>query len=199
MLWCGVVGAALFMVTFVVNGAFKPDYEPLRDTVSESAIGRGGWVQIANFIVCGALIAVSSFGLIGWTRPLIALFGAGLIVSGFFVSDPVPHDHSTPHGTVHLVAGVVVFGSLTAAAFTATRLHPARAWRRHCLLTGIAVPLLFIVSGGVAQLDGLFQRLCIFVGWTWLIAALRIAEQRLPVRLGNAVEDVSARRNDAAV
>jgi hypothetical protein len=36
LLACGVVGAVLFIATFLVNDAVKADYDPLRDFVSEA-------------------------------------------------------------------------------------------------------------------------------------------------------------------
>jgi hypothetical protein len=54
-----IPGAQLFLL----NEAIKPDYSPVRDAVSEAETGRGGWVQIANFIISGLLIASSSVAI----------------------------------------------------------------------------------------------------------------------------------------
>jgi hypothetical protein len=32
----------------------------------------------------------------------------------------------------------------------------------------VAVPLLFVLSGGIESATGVFQRLSIVVGWTWI-------------------------------
>jgi hypothetical protein len=37
-----VAGPVLFVLVFMVDSAVRPDYEPLRDSVSEAAIGPGG-------------------------------------------------------------------------------------------------------------------------------------------------------------
>jgi hypothetical membrane protein len=184
LLACGVVGAVLFIATFLVNDAVKADYDPLRDFVSEAAIGRGGWVQIANFLATGTLMTAFSVGLrrtvSRWTAWLVRAFGISLLAAGVFVSDPVPSDNRTWHGIVHDVVSLVVFAALAAACFTAARWQPTRRWRWYSVLTGIAVPVLFVVTGGVSDMSGLFQRITIIVGWTWLAAlglrALRLSQ-----------------------
>jgi hypothetical membrane protein len=182
LLWCGVAGAISFVVVFLVNDAVKPDYEPVRDFVSEAAIGRGGWVQIANFLVAGILLAASSVPLSrtvgGRTGGLVGTVGLGLAAAGVFVSDPVPHDHATWHGILHNVVSVFVFGSLSLACFTAARWGPTSMWRWYCIATGVAVPVLFVTAGAVSDTSGVWQRLTIVVGWSWL-AVLELRATRV--------------------
>jgi hypothetical membrane protein len=177
----GAGGAVSFVVVFLVNDAIKPGYEPMRDFVSEAAIGRGGWVQIANFLVTGVLLMASAVALSrtagAWTGRLVGFVGAGLAAAGVFVSDAVPHDHATWHGIAHNVVSVFVFGSLTLACFTAARWRPTPGWRRYCGSTGVAVPVLFVAAGAVADTSGLWQRLTIVVGWSWL-AVLELRARR---------------------
>lgn len=177
----GAVGAVSFVVVFLVNDAVKPDYEPMRDFVSEASIGRGGWVQIANFLVTGILLLASSFALsrtVGaWTGRLVGLVGAGLTAAGVFVSDAVPHGHVTWHGIAHNAVSILVFASLSLACITAARWRPTPNWRRYCIGTGIAVPALFLVAGAASQTSGLWQRLTIVVGWSWL-AVLELRARR---------------------
>lgn len=171
-LWCCTAGAVLFVAAFLVNDAIKPNYEPARDFVSEAAIGPGGWVQVTNFVVAGTLLAISSLSLsrtvTRWTGRLVGMAGLGLVAAGVFVSDPVPQDEATWHGLTHNIVSVIVFTSLSAAAFTAARWRPTPSWRRYCVATGIAVPVLFVLAGGVTGTSGLWQRLTIVVGWSWL-------------------------------
>ncbi|WP_433295506.1 DUF998 domain-containing protein [Actinoplanes sp. CA-030573] len=179
LLWCGVVGGPLFIAVFLVNDRIRAGYDPVRDFVSEAAIGAGGGLQIANFLVTGALAV--AFGVAArravspWTGALIAVFGLGLMVAGVFVSDPAPYVTArTAHGIIHDVASAFVFGSLTAAAFVAARWRPAARWRWYCRLVGVAVPVLFVLAGGVQAATGVFQRLAIAIGFTWLsVLALR--------------------------
>jgi uncharacterized protein DUF998 len=104
-----------------------------------------------------------------WTGRLVLTFGAGLVCAGVLVADPLPGTASTWHGSAHNIASIVVFASLAAACFTAVRWRSAPGWRRYCVATGAAVPVLFVVSGAVSGTTGLWQRVTIVVGWTWLI------------------------------
>ncbi|XVU29665.1 DUF998 domain-containing protein [Actinoplanes sp. CA-054009] len=176
----GAWGAGLFVAVFFVNDAVKPGYEPVRDFVSEAAIGAGGWVQVANFVVAGALVALSGVGLwrvVGrWTGALVGVVGVGLVAAGVFVSDPVPQDEGTGHGAVHNAVSVAVFAALAAACFTAASWRGTRGWRWYCRVTGVAVPLLFVTAGAVTNSSGLWQRVTIVVGWSWLVVvSLRAA------------------------
>ncbi|SNY68328.1 DUF998 domain-containing protein [Paractinoplanes atraurantiacus] len=173
LLFGGAWGAGLFVAVVFVNDAVKPGYEPVRDFVSEAAIGAGGWVQIANFVVAGTLLALSGVALarvVGrWTGVLVGVVGVGLIAAGVFVSDPVPQDESAWHGVVHNVVSVMVFAALTGACFTAARWRPTAGWRWYCRVTGVAVPVLFVTAGAVTNTSGFWQRVTIVVGWAWLV------------------------------
>jgi hypothetical protein len=185
LLWCGVGGAVSFVAVFLVNDKLKPAYDPVHDFVSEAAIGPGGWVQIANFLTAGALLALSSLALTRavsrWTGRLVRIVGAGLMAAGVFVTDPVPNDHTTWHGTVHNIVSVPVFACLALACFTAAKWRPTLDWRFYCLATGIAVPALFGTAGAVTGTSGLWQRATIIVGWSWL-AVLGLRALRLQPR-----------------
>jgi hypothetical membrane protein len=184
-LMCGVAGGLLFPLVFLVNDHVKTGYDPVRDFVSEAAIGPGGWVQIANFLVTGALMVVFSAGvrrtISPWTGWLVAASGAALMLAGVFVTDPAPAGPTTWQGSVHNGVTLVVFGALAAACFTAARWRPARWWTWYCRLAGLAVPVLFVVAGAVTDTTGVWQRLCIGVGWTWLavLGARALNRQRI--------------------
>jgi len=94
LLGAGVVGTVLFVVTFLVDGLTRPGYDPLRHPVSALALGPRGWVQVENFVLCGALIAASAVGLgqaTGslWLAIAVAVFGLALVASGVFPMDPM--------------------------------------------------------------------------------------------------------------
>jgi hypothetical membrane protein len=175
---CGAIGAVLFVVVFLVDGALHPDYDPVRDTVSELALGAGGWVQVTNFVVTGLLMVAFAVALAWtlrsgrcyhWAPRLFAAYGVGLVLSGIFRTDPGPSATTTGHGDLHLAAGVLVFGSLTAACFVLARRFPDRRWAWYSRATGIAVPVLFLAMGaGPPSIMGLLQRACIVVGWGWV-------------------------------
>jgi hypothetical protein len=162
--------------------------------VSSLATGDGGWVQIVNFLVWGALALAFAIGLVrlGLVGPgvVLSLYAAGLLIAGIFVTDPslgyppgAPPAHTT-HGMIHGLAGLAVFLLLPVAAFvTAThfRSDPRQhRWVRSSVLTGVVVLAMFVASTVVSVLDerglwsnaptGLLQRISIITGWMWIAA-----------------------------
>ena len=45
----------VFAAVFLVEGALRDGYQPLRHPVSSLALGPRGWIQTANFAVAGTL------------------------------------------------------------------------------------------------------------------------------------------------
>src|SRR5258706_9884107 len=90
--WAGIIGPALFVAVFTLEGWLRPGYEPLRMFVSALSLGPRGWIQIANFMVFGALLFV-------FTRAVAAEFPDGkasrgglilltIIAVCYFISGP---------------------------------------------------------------------------------------------------------------
>ena len=69
LLACGVIAGPLFVGAFLLEGATRADYDPLRHPLSSLALGDFGWTQIANFIVAGLLTLAFSIGLQRALRP----------------------------------------------------------------------------------------------------------------------------------
>lgn len=89
LLLAGVAAPIVFVGSFLVQGAVRPGYDPLRHPVSALSLGPGGWVQMLTFWVTGALIIAFALGLraagVGRATPiLIAIVGLGLIGAGPF-------------------------------------------------------------------------------------------------------------------
>jgi Protein of unknown function (DUF998) len=67
LLWCGAIGAPLFVVVFALQDAIPvirpPGYNPLRYPVSSLAIGSSGWIQVASFLTTGVLLLAFAAGL----------------------------------------------------------------------------------------------------------------------------------------
>jgi hypothetical protein len=151
-------------------------------------------MQVANFLVCGALVVAFAFGLRQAIRGsrgsiggpvLIGLFGVDLLVAGTFVTDPglgypvgAPAVHTT-HGLIHGFAGLGAFSLITACAFVmAWHFAAGRGegrWAIYSTAIGLLIPVFFIASTVVSNNwpdapGGLFQRIAIIGGWTWLSA-----------------------------
>src|SRR5262245_37064082 len=94
---CGVVAGPLFTVAWIVEGATRVNYDPLRYSISALSIGDAGWMQIATFIVTGLLVLAFAIGLQRALRPsgsvwgptVVGLGGIGVVGAGIFVTDPL--------------------------------------------------------------------------------------------------------------
>lgn len=195
---CGVVGAALFVVVFAIDGATRPGYDARLHPVSALSLGEGGWVQIANFLAAGALFVAASVGwhraLEGgagakWAPRLLATVGLGLMAAGVFVTDPelgyppgVVSEGYSWHGNLHGLAALFVFGALTALGFVfARRLRQEGRprWANASAAAGILVLAFFIATGIAAALPaggpvGLLQRVSVVSG-LGLVAAISLS------------------------
>lgn len=196
LLACGVIDGPLFVGAFVVEGATRANYDPLRYPVSSLALGESGWMQVANFIVAGLLMLAFAVGLRLALRPLrrsiwgpllVGVWAIGLLGAGIFVTDPVSgyppgtsdrlSGHSW-HGALHDLFSLAAFVALSAACFVPGRRFAARGergWAIYSVLSGLAFAVAFVLSSagfgqaeGLVGLAGLFQRIAVIVGFGWL-------------------------------
>ena len=199
LLRAGLVAGPLFVVSFLLQGAFRHGYDPMRHPVSSLALGPAGWLQTLTFVGAGLLCLAFAAGLRRGLRSgpgsvagpaLIAVWGAGLVGAAAFRTDPVsgypagtPNvpDPPTWHGQVHdMVIGLPAFAGFAAAmlvfAYAFAR-RGAAGWAVYSGLSGVAFVILLVLSNaGFAQdprwvsTAGLLQRLTIGVGFLWLTA-----------------------------
>jgi len=190
-----MVAGPLFVITFLVEGAKRPGYDPMRHPISSLAFGRSGWIQRANFLVTGFLMLAFALGLRRALRPpggstwgplLIGTYAVGLIGAGVFVADPVngyppgtPYEHASysTHGALHEAFSSLVFLGVPAACFAFRRFtaRGERGWASYSAATGLAFVGAFVLSNaglaqvkGLAKVAGLFQRVALVVGFGWL-------------------------------
>ncbi|MBE1585514.1 DUF998 domain-containing protein [Nonomuraea angiospora] len=204
LLLCGVVAGPLFVVAFLVQGALRPHYDPLRHPVSSLALGPGGWVQAVTFVVAGLLTLAFAAGLRRalrrvWGPVLVGVWGGGLVGAGLFTTDPVSgyppgtpgllpeygsthaalHDYLSLAGFVALIAACLVF----AVGFARKR---ELGWAAYSAASGagftVAMALATIAFSQAPALvahGGLYQRVAITIGWAWLtLLALRTLRRR---------------------
>jgi len=202
----GLLVGLLFTVGYLAEGAFRGHgYSPLRHPVSSLALGPQGWEQVANFVGCGLLVVLFAVGLRRSLRPgpgalalpvLVGTWGVGLLGAGIFVTDPVggyPTAASpvTWHGQLHdLAFSLPGFAALTLAMLAAAVAFARRRSGRFAVysaLSAVAFAVLFAFAtmgfSGTepwAATAGLWQRLCVSVGWLWL--ALLAANRRRATR-----------------
>jgi len=208
LLYAGVIAPLLFIVVFLLEGFTRPGYSQWRNFVSQLSTGEGGWMQVANFLVCGALVLLSAIGLreaLKGTRGaigapvLLGLFAITLLVAGVFSTDPVlgyPPDApetQTTHGAIHGVAGLLAFTLLPAACFVMAwhfgSQPGSRRWSVYSIAAGLIVLVMFFASGTTSTMDmsgtwhnaptGILQRTAIMTGFTWIsIVALHLVRRK---------------------
>jgi hypothetical protein len=197
LLLCGAIAGPLFTAAWIVEGATRANYDPLRYPISSLSIGEFGWMQRANFIITGLLILAFSIGLRPvlrrpsgsvWGPLLVGLVGIGLIGAGIFVTDPlngyppgtplIPAERTT-HGILHDLFGIPFFLGLPITCFVFARLFGRwgeRRWAVYSALSGFAMFAVFFLARlslrpgfeDIAGLFGLFQRITVTIGFAWL-------------------------------
>jgi hypothetical protein len=207
---CGAVAGPLFVSVFLIEGARRPDYRPLRHPVSSLALGPRGWVQVANFAATGALYLAGAVGLARSPNPTarsriaaaaLSAAGVGLLSSAKFRTDPVSgYPPGTPGapaqptatGNLHTVAALPIFLGIPAAA-VASAWQASRGgrpgWAAYSAATAVAMLTGMGLAGqGFSQAPrfvnhaGLFQRAAIVAGFSWLtaVSADRLADRPPP-------------------
>lgn len=197
LVWGGVVGPIVFVAVFLVLGAVRPGYEPLRHQVSYLSLGDGGWVQTASFLVTGVLVLAFATSLrrlliggVGATGIPVTVgsIGAGLVIAGLFPTMPAfgyppgtPNAFPTdipPSAYVHVAGAFAFFGGMIGAPLVTARRFRRTSdpgWARLSIAATIAVLIFFSASSAdpsgrpfVPALAGLFQRLAIVAGLGWM-------------------------------
>lgn len=196
LLTCGLIAGPLFTLAWLVQGATRAGYDPLRHAISSLSVGEFGWVQIVTFLLTGSLTVAFAVGLhralrplgVSWQPWLVALVGIGLIGAGVFVTDPLngyppgtplfPIER-TPQSVLHDLFGVPFFLGLPVTCFVFARFFAKqgqRGWVAYSVFSGVAMLAVFFVArlgfrpgfGTLAGLFGLLQRITVTVGWVWL-------------------------------
>lgn len=195
-----MIAGPLFVVAFLIQGAARPDYDPLRHSISSLALGAFGWVQSLSFIVSGLLSLAFAAGVrqvlrsrpratwpksAAWGTLLLGAWAVHLIGAGLFVTDPdsgyppgspIP----TPEPTLHNLSAGLGNPALVAACFVFARWFARRGERNWALastVSGAAVLTSVILAsygfgrtGGIAEIGGLFQRVMGVCAWAWFTA-----------------------------
>jgi hypothetical protein len=209
LLSCGVIGPLLFIIVFLLEGATRADYNPLRYPVSSLSIGDLGWIQAANFLLVGVLLFAFAIGMRRalrgsrggvWGPLLIGLAGIGLFGAGIFTTDPIyGYPPSAPlvlaqyslHGHLHNLCSLLFFAGLPTACFVFCRRFATsgeRGWAVYSLLSGLGMLATFVLAAvgfaqnpSLVQVAGVFQRLSISVGLIWVaLLAFRLLRTAPP-------------------
>jgi hypothetical protein len=142
LLISAAVAAPLWAAVSLAQAATRAGFDLTRHPLSILSNGELGWLQIANFLVGGALTVIGSFGLSHvltsvWAPRLVLVNGVGMMAAGVFVMDPGDgFPVGTPaltslswHSYGHMAAGTVAFAALISACYVLGR-HFGRAGER---------------------------------------------------------------------
>jgi len=203
LLGCGMVAGPLWVGVVLIQMATRPGFDIRRHAVSQLSVGDLGWVQMANFILAGALVAAFATGvrrkLAGgrggtWGALLLAAYGCGLIAAGLFRADPgngfPPGTPDTPgqvstHGVMHLLFAAIAFLSIIAASALvfARRYRSLGQPRRMAfsIFTGayfLATWTALIGTGARLAVVNVAFALAVLLAWTWLtLLAVELLER----------------------
>jgi len=194
LLGYGIVAGPFYVVVSITQALMREGFDLRRHEWSLLATGGPGWIQIANFIITGAMVVTAALGLSrAWTTGtghraapiLIAIFGTSLVGAGIFTADPMlgfpvgtpdgPPAEVSLHGILHLVSGGVGFACLIAAFLVIGRRfrrqgEPGWAWFSR--ITGVLFLAGFagVSSGATSPGMNMAFTAAVVLSWSWLSA-----------------------------
>ena len=207
LLGCGVIAGPLFVGVAAVQVLTRDGFNLARHPLSLLSLGAFGWVQITNFVLAGLLSIAFAVGMWfvlhpgragTWGPILTAVFGAGLIAGGIFVTDPslgfrpaLPRgtlaDYSW-HATVHnFAAGISLDASILACLVFVRRFVAFRRWG-WVIYSAMTAAIVLSLSWWPDE-DGISVRLALALvfAFSW-ITALAV---RLRTELSGSMTDTS--------
>jgi Protein of unknown function (DUF998) len=197
LLAAGVVAGPLFLAVWLVQAMTRDGFDPTYHPLSLLSLGDLGWIQIASFVVTGALYLACAVGMrralrggpgATWGPLLIGIQGLGLIVAGVCVTDAAagfppgtpdgPPDHLTWHGVLHEVGYALTTLSWLAACVVYARRFAAQR-RRVRVRACVAAPVAYLVLVAWPDLHSLSLRLVVATAVSFgLTAALAVYVSR---------------------
>ena len=168
LLTCGLIAGPVYIVVGLIQMFIRPGFDIRRHALSLLSNGELGWIQIANFMVTGALLIAASIGMRRvlrgsrggtWGPALLGVYGVGLICAGIFSADPgMGFPPGTPEagtittkGLMHFVFGAIGFFGFVSACFVFARRFRSlgqSGWAIYSLATGV---LFLAAFAGIAS------------------------------------------------
>jgi hypothetical protein len=195
LLACGAIAGPLFVIAVVAQALTRPGFSLTHDAASLLDDGPWGWVQSANFIVTGLLLAAAAAGMrrvladgrgSRWAPRLLLITGAGLIGGGIFHPDPSGgYPPGTPpgasavsswHGMLHQVCGSAAFLALIVFCIIFARRYRALGQPRMAAFSWLAGAL---CAAGVASGGMPHGTLTLFIGVTIALLWAAVIATRL--------------------
>ena len=169
LLTAGAVAAPLWATVSLAQAFTREGFDITRHPLSMLSTGSLGWLQIANFLIAGALMVAGAAGLRAtiagvWAPRLLAVSGLGMVAAGVFTMDPGDgFPAGTPagpgvlswHSYAHFAGGTIAFGTLIAGCYVLARCFARSGDRRRSVVSIVAGTALLLgngwaMSGGTA-------------------------------------------------
>ena len=161
LLTAGSVAGPFFIAVSLLQAFTREGFDWIRHPASLLSLGDLGFIQIANFVITGALFIAFAIGIkrvlttgVGrkWLSPLFIVVGIAFILGGVFVADPAfGFPPGTPegmpktmswHSLIHGFAPVIGSLAITAALLIFAR----RLWKQGRRSASIVTVLVVIIS-----------------------------------------------------
>jgi hypothetical membrane protein len=198
LLFCGIVAGPLFIAASLIQAFTRTGFDLARHPISLLGLGSLGWVQIANFVVCGVLYVLGAIGLRAalrlsiWGPLLIGITGVGLIIAGVFTTDPgAGFPPGAPagapamswHGALHEVGFLLSFVGAIGACLVFARRYAALG-RRGWVVAAVSTVVAALVIAGWPDLNTLSVRLvmatAVLFAFPTAVAAQHLRSARVP-------------------
>jgi hypothetical protein len=192
LLGYGVLAGVVFEAAILTQGLTRHGFSIARDDASLLANGPLGWIQVATFLLAGAMTlaaaigarrAMAGFAGATWGPRLIGIYGAGLMAAGLLRADPAsgfgpgaPAGRAVRvswHGDGHLIAASMAFVALIAGCFVIAR-YFSHAGRRglavYSRITGLVFGAAFagVATGSSSPAIVLPFYIAVLAAFTWL-------------------------------
>lgn len=199
LLILGAIAGPLYVVVGLFQIVIREGFDIRRHPLSLMSNGDLGWIQIANFLVTGAMVIAGALGVKQavqsgpgrtWTPLMLALYGIGLIGAGIFSADPalgfppgtpLTNNPISSHGVLHFVFGAIgFFGFIAACLILGRRFN--HLGQRNWALFSISTGLLFlagfagVASGSQAMIVPF--ALAVVLGFVWLALTMLMLAKR---------------------
>jgi hypothetical protein len=181
LLTCGIITGPLFFIVAIIQAFTRSGYNIRQNAISQLSLGDLGWIQVTSFLLTGLLAVACAIGVRrmlkgqkggAWGALLIGTFGLGLIIAGIFPPDPGfgfppgspagPAARMSGYAALHAVGFFVSMLSVIINSFVFVRRFgalPHRGWVSYCVASGVAAPVLIVVS-------------ILFMSWSGVIVAV---------------------------
>jgi hypothetical protein len=192
LLGYGVLAGAVFEASILIQGLTRHGFRLAHDDASLLSNGPLGWIQIATFLVSGAMTiafaagarrALASRAAGRWGPLLIGVYGAALMAAGLLRADPADgFGPGAPAGRAahiswpaagHLAAASIGFTALIGACFVVAR-YFSREQRRglalYSRITGLAFLAAFagVTTGSNSSAIVLPFYGGVLIAWIWI-------------------------------